>query len=257
MTHVQEIAPKDTALPCGLGGGVCAELSAQAVDALAASARLERVSAGRVLWRDDGPPGMVGLLVSGYLRLQRFSREGRRQILNLSVPGDLFGHEAERRAEYTLEAATDATLCRFDRRTFERLAREDHSLRRALYRHNSRNLDRLRWLTWTIAALRPEERIAGFLLNATAFMPVQRLPDGTALLTLAIGRRDMADLLATSVETICRVLKGLERDGLIRLIDSNHLHLRDETALALRAGQTAPGAAMTLVNTPTLPGLPN
>ncbi|TCP40793.1 CRP-like cAMP-binding protein [Rhodovulum marinum] len=200
------------------------------------AAHIETIPADKVLWHDDAPCRTVGLLVSGYLRFQRHNRDGRRQILNLTVPGDLFGHEDERNEGFSLESATEAVLCRFDRRVFDELLIEDGSLRRALYRYGSRNLDRLHWLTWTIGALRPEERIAAFLLNARGFLPYRDLPDGTGLISLAISRRDIADLLATSVETICRTFKSLGKDGLIRLLDPAHVLFLDPAGLAARAG---------------------
>jgi len=214
-----------------------AEIGTAAVDALLTSAHVETVRADRILWHDDMPPGLVGVVSSGYLRFQRYSREGRRQILNLIVPGDIFGQETQRHAGYTLETATEAVLCCFDRRTFDRLIREDGSLRRALYRHGAQSLDRLRWLTWTIGALRPDERIAAFLLSATDFMPFAPMQDGAGILTLSISRRDIADLLSTSVETICRTLKCFERRGIIRLLDSTHVAFLDEASLAALAGR--------------------
>jgi CRP/FNR family transcriptional regulator len=213
------------------------EIGTAAFDALLTSAHVETFKADRILWHDDMPPGLVGVVSSGYLRFQRYSREGRRQILNLIVPGDIFGQETQRHAGYTLETATEAVLCCFDRRTFDRLIREDGSLRRALYRHGAQSLDRLRWLTWTIGALRPDERIAAFLLSATDFMPFAPMQDGAGILTLSISRRDIADLLSTSVETICRTLKCFERRGIIRLLDSTHVAFLDEASLAALAGR--------------------
>lgn len=216
--------------------GLCAQISPAACSRLAEMAHIETVPADRVLWYDDAPSPLVGLVVSGYLRFQRHTRDGRRQILNLYVPGDLFGREEERRAGYTLEAATEVVLCRFDRRGFDRLLAQDGSLRRALYCAGAGNLDRLRWLTWMIGGLRPEERIAAFLQEARGFLPCRALPDGPELISLAISRRDMADLLATSVETICRVFKAMERGGLIRMLDPAHVLLLDVEGLASRAG---------------------
>ncbi|TCO72407.1 Crp/Fnr family transcriptional regulator [Rhodovulum euryhalinum] len=233
--------------------GFCAQIGPVACRLLAETAHVEIVPPDRVLWHDDAPAALVGIVLSGCLRLQRHSRDGRRQILNLAVPGDLFGQEGEGRAGYTLESATEATLCRFDRRAFDRLVAEDGTLRRALYCHNSSKLERLRWLTWTIGALRPEERIAAFLLSARAYLPYRALPDGTGLISLVIARRDMADLLATSVETICRVFKALERDGIIRLLDPAHILFLDIDRLAERAALPGSGSeGMDLI----MPGQP-
>ena len=216
--------------------GFCGQLDGTALTALSASAHVEHCPADRVLWHDDDGPPVVGVLLSGLLRFERCSSQGRRQILNLILPGELVGWETERALGNSIEAATEATFCRFDPALFDRLLGEDQTLRAELYRQNIRQLDRLRWLTWAIGALAPEERVAAFLVSATDYMPFQPQPEGGPILSVLISRRDIADLLATTVETTCRILKALEREGLIVLRDPWHIQIPDLAALAERGG---------------------
>ncbi|MBI1171382.1 helix-turn-helix domain-containing protein [bacterium] len=179
-------------------------------------------SSGRHIW----------LIRSGILRLQRFSFDGRRQILALALPGEIIGYETPWRSGLSVETATRAKLCRIDRRDFEDRLDADAVLRREFAAQQQDHIERLRWLTCSIGSLRPEERLSAFLALATCCMPYQPLPDGTAVLTMLISRADMADLLATTMETISRVTHALEEDGVVTIVDPAHFRIVDLKKLA-------------------------
>jgi CRP/FNR family transcriptional regulator len=216
--------------------GLCGRIHPASFQALSASAHIEDLPADRILWHDDHAPAFVGVVLTGILRFERCNSQGRRQVLNLLLPGEIFGTEKELGAGYTIEAATDVRICRFDAHVFDRLMTEDRRLRAEVYRQNVNRLERLRWLTWAIGALSPEERVAAFLVSGTDYMSVQSHPDGGCVLDVALGRRDIADILATTVESICRILKGLEREGLIDMLDPRTIRIPDLAALAERGG---------------------
>ncbi|MGI1661582.1 Crp/Fnr family transcriptional regulator [Palleronia sp. KMU-117] len=227
--------------------GLCGRIDPATFQALSASAHFEDLPADRILWHDDHAPAFVGVVLSGILRFERSNSQGRRQVLNLLLPGEIFGVENELGAGYTIEAATDVRLCRFDAHVFDRLMPKDRRLRAEVYRQNVNRLERLRWLTWAIGALSPEERVAAFLVIGTDYMPVQPHPEGGCVLSVMLGRRDIADLLATTVESTCRILKSLERDGLIEMLDPRNIHIPDLAALAER------GAIQRLGDRPSFP----
>jgi len=180
---------------------------------------------------DTGPGASVWIVKSGILRLQRFRYDGKRQILSLSFAGEILGYEHGWRDGLSVETATPCSLWKVDRRDLDAVLRNDADLRNAIYRQQHEQLERLRWLTWSIGALRPEERLSGFLALATRFMPYQPLPDGTGVLTLLISRLDIADLLATTVESISRILHRLAETGIVEIGHPPHLRLLDLTAL--------------------------
>lgn len=205
--------------------GLCGLMNADAFQRLVAGAHIDRLPPDRILWHDDDGPSLIGVPLDGVLRFERCTTGGRRQILNLFLPGELTGWEKQRRSGYTIETATPVTLCRFDPALFDRIMAEDRGLRAAVYRQSEARLERLRWLTWAIGALTPEERVAAFLVIGSQFMPFEPDDNGGGLLVVTVSRRDMADLMATTPESICRILKALERDGLITLDDPRHIRL--------------------------------
>ncbi len=169
----------------------------------------------------------VWFIRSGILRLQRYGYDGRRQILSLYLPGEIIGFGREFREGVSVEAVTKTELCRIDRRKFEAMLSESDELRTGLFRQKLAQLDRLHWLTGSLGALTPDQRFCAFLALSTQFMPCHPLPDGTIVLSMQLPRADIADLLGTSVETICRINKKLSDAGVIDLKDSSHFRILD------------------------------
>lgn len=166
---------------------------------------------------------------TGILRLQRYSYDGRRQILSLFLPGDIVGYEGQLREGLSVETATQCGLCRIDRRKFDTMLRSSRALRDEVFRQQQDQLDRLHWLTWSLGALGPTERLCAFLALSTAFMPYQRLPDGSGVLAMQLPRKDVADLLATTVESVSRIIHRLSEMDIVEIRDPSHFRV-----LALR-----------------------
>ena len=118
----------------------------------------------------------VWLVRTGILRLQRHAYDGRRQILSLFFPGEIVGFEEEFRDGVTVETAIPSSLCRIDRRWFDRMVTENTSLRAELFRQKQEQLDRLYWLTWSLGALKPEERLAPFWRCPASSCRISRFP---------------------------------------------------------------------------------
>jgi len=236
-----------------------------------AAGRAVELPADSVLWHDEMAAFPAGLLCAGIVRQQRHERDGQRRIANLILPGEAMTARSLARTGYALEAATPVRLLRLPAAAFDTMspdgpqrdgpqrdgpqrdgpqrdgpqrdgAQRDGAqregaqgrlpgLRDAAYRAFQDQLDRLRWLTWAILALNTEARLCAFLDGAGAMLPVQSTAEGRPLIHLVLRRRDIADLLSTSVESVCRVLKRLERDGVIRLHGPARVEVRDRAAL--------------------------
>jgi CRP-like cAMP-binding protein len=175
--------------------------------------------------RSHGPS--VWVIRSGILRLQRHSFDGRRQILSLFLPGEIVGYDQHLRDGMSVESGSWCCLFRIDRREFEARMERDEDLRKEVYGQHWDQIERLHWLTASIGALRPEERVSAFLALATRFMPYQPLPDGSGVLTILLSRADIADLLATATETISRITHSLEEAGVIEIRDPSHFRITD------------------------------
>lgn len=211
--------------------GICAQMEPRTRALLGNQATTQNFKANQIVWDKEEPPPFVGIVVSGYLRMQRYGFYGRRQIINVFRRGDVIGGLSRNQRDFTIEASTDAAICKVDRRVFEKLMEQDRTLQRGIYDLHVAKLEELRWLTWSLGGLTTFERLTAFLVMATTYMPCQPQPDGSTVLSVDLPRPDIADLLGTSVESISRISKRLEADGAIKIISAHHFQIHDLKAL--------------------------
>jgi CRP/FNR family transcriptional regulator len=185
------------------------------------------LAANSEVFSGSTPGRSVWFVRAGILRFQRYAFDGRRQIMSLYLPGEIVGYERQLRDGHSIETVTASGLCRIDRRKFDLMLAENCSLRDDFIRQQQDQLDRLHWLTWSLGALSPEERLCAFLALSSRFMPYQHLPDRTAILTMLLPRADIADLLATTVESISRITHRLAETGVIEIKDPSHFRILD------------------------------
>jgi CRP/FNR family transcriptional regulator len=91
-------------------------------------------SAGREIMAAGEESPVVGSIVRGVVKLTKTMPDGRTQMVGLLFPGDFVGHAMRARAEYDAVAATEVTLCLFQRRPFETMLRDARRWRSACWR---------------------------------------------------------------------------------------------------------------------------
>ncbi|WP_164871812.1 Crp/Fnr family transcriptional regulator [Solirhodobacter olei] len=223
--------------------GICGGLPARAHARLKARSYAVGYHENQGLWNETSDKAFVGILQSGYLRMARYSAEGRRQIMGLVFPGELVDERADVRMGYELEAVTPAQVCRIERPAFERLISEEPELRRAVYLQHAVRLDEMRQLVWSLGLQTSDERLVRFLALACEKLRYQPMPDGGGILTVDIPRADIADLLGTTRESISRITHRLQDEGLIEIRDPMHFGIPDLDRLRRSAGLVPARAA--------------
>lgn len=225
-------------------GGVCAFICAATLGLLFPLTRQVSLPANVPVSGEGGDHNSVFIVRRGFLREQRFTQDGRRQITALFGPGDIVGDRASRSQGDSIETATAALLCRLPRADFQRLLDHVPDLRRAVIRQHESQLEALRRQTWALAALSPEERLCAFLALSTRTMPFDPTEAGGGTLTMEIARADIADFLGTTPETISRAIHRLDEAGLVGIVDPSHFRIPDLPRLAARGGlRKEPGLA--------------
>ncbi|MDB5743393.1 MAG: cyclic nucleotide-binding protein [Polaromonas sp.] len=158
------------------------------------------VQAGGTLIHEQKPSGKLFTLYGGWAFRYKTLSDGRRQILNFLLPGDLIGLQQEFSdgAMHGIEAVTDISLCAFPREGLWELFR----------RHPSLGYD----ITWLAA--REEGMVDDNLLSA--------------------GRRNAAERVAMLLMHLHRRLErlGLAQDGSVEF-PINQQHIADTLGLSL------------------------
>lgn len=172
-------------------------------------------------------------ILSGCVRTVKLMEDGRRQVNEFLLPGDWFGLEALAEHDFAAEAVSSAVLRRYPRRNVDGLADRDPAIGRWLLELATRQLRGARDRMVTLGRKTASERIAGFLLEMAQRMPRDR----NGVVDLPMSRGDIADHLGLTIETVCRSLAQLRREGTIALTRSR-LAVRDRPTLQGLASAT-------------------
>jgi len=201
---------------------------------LGALDRVRRVTLApeTVLFHQGDRTQRVGVLRSGYMRMVRFSAEGRRIGLGISRPGDMIGALPGRRIAHELEAATEVTLCMTDTATLERGMARLPALRRQMLVSTGEQLARVQEQIWLRGRLSSRERIIAFLVRAADYMPASPQPDGSVIVEIPLPRRDWAGITDTAVETVSRTMSSLAAQGEVETLGRGRYRLANPARLA-------------------------
>jgi CRP/FNR family transcriptional regulator, nitrogen fixation regulation protein len=168
------------------------------------------------------------LLVDGAARKCTQIYDGRRQIIDFLLPGDLFGFDASARREHSVECVVpDTTVIRYQRPQVESLMEEDPQLSRRVREIAFRSIERLQSRMILLGRTRAMERVCGFLLEMAHRGRIEA--EGTV--ALPMSRYDIADYLAIAVETVSRSLTALRAKRVIAFVDTRHFRIVDRRVL--------------------------
>lgn len=165
-------------------------------------------------------------VVSGCVRMVKLMEDGRRQVGEFLMAGDLIGFDVMGSYDFAAEAVSDVVLRRYPRQAVEALVERNYTLARWLREAASISLRMAYARLVLLGRKTASERIASFLLEMVERMPQSK----PGRLDLPMSRTDMADHLGLTIETVCRVLAHLRRDGTLS-IDRGCIVVRDHASL--------------------------
>ena len=176
------------------------------------------------IYGENEPAEFIYKLVSGAVRTSKILADGRRQIGEFYLPGDIFGLEVGTEHAFSAEAIADAKVIVIKRSTVEALAARDSNVARQLWATTGRELQRMQEHILLLIKT-AQERVAGFLLEMA-----MRIKSTTEI-ELPMSRQDIADYLGLTIETVSRTLTILENSAAIALPSSRRIVLRNPAAL--------------------------
>ena len=153
-------------------------------------------------------------VISGSARKYLTRADGRRQLVDIYLPGDFFGFTSRVHHKFAVQAVADETLVAcYPRQRVEALAEEDSATAREIRIQCFEALERLQEQMLVVGTMTAQEKLREFL-----FYFHQRLSAGRDdSLALPISRYDIADMLGISAETVCRAFTDLQERGVISL----------------------------------------
>ena len=183
--------------------------------------------AGEHIFREGDPFEAIAAVRAGTVKTYVIDPEGREHVLGFHLPGEVIGLNAIDSETYPCNAVALDTvmLCRFSFPKIAVLAARLPGLQAQLFRLLSRDIGRAALLAGDWSA---DQRMAAFLVGLSRRLAARGFSPNRFQLTMA--RTDIANYLRLAPETVSRVLRRFQQDGLLA-VDRREVELSDRPAL--------------------------
>jgi CRP/FNR family transcriptional regulator len=197
-------------------------------------------SAGEtILWRRE-PMEFVASVVAGVASLSKTMEDGRTQMVGLLLPSDFIGRPGRTHVEFDVVATTDLTLCRFERKPFEKLVIDTPHVAQRLMEMALDELDAARDWMILLGRKTAREKIATFLELLARRSEVDMVKAQISV-NLPMTRDQIANFLGLTLETVSRQLNAMKKDGIIGFSGRKELEVLNVAALRDATGDDADG----------------
>jgi len=180
-------------------------------DAMKAIGTVVHVARNETIFNEGDLADYSYKVLSGAVRLSKVMIDGRRQIADFALTGDIFGLDWSDDYAVTAEALTEVTLVRYSRSSLQRLGDERSEVRSKLSDVLRRDLWAAQNHLVMLGCQTARERVASFVM---LFVKRSNAKNGQVF-ELPMGRQDIADYLGLTIETVCRTLSDFKQEGLV------------------------------------------
>lgn len=177
-------------------------------------------------------------LARGTVMLFKLLPDGRRQVVEVLRPGDIFGLAGSDEHDCTAETLTATTIHEVDLKQVE----ASPDLQRQLTKCLTNQMNVLHEHAMLLGRKSAVERVASFLMylvpdrgGVGCVGPSEDGDDGCDL-QLNMTRQEIADYLGLTIETVSRVVSELKRRGVIRINRADQIHLNRVCGLCKMTG---------------------
>ena len=167
---------------------------------------------GAEIYGESEPADYIYQVVDGAVRSYKLLSDGRRQIGAFHLAGDIFGLENSTLHRFTAEAIVETTVRLIRRCSLEHVAETDVVVALDLLNMTTRSLRHAEEHMLLLGRKTSLERVAAFLLE------MDRRLTAAGVMALPMCRRDIADYLGLTLETVSRALSVLHDKGILGFV---------------------------------------
>jgi CRP/FNR family transcriptional regulator len=170
---------------------------------------------GAHLFRTGDPFDAIAAVRGGTVKTCRVDREGREQVLGFHLPGEIIGLSAIDGERYPCDAVAldEVQACRFSFPKIALLAARVPGLQKHLFKLMSRDIGHAERLSGDHSA---DERIAAFLVDLSRRLAARGF--SASRFELTMPRTDIANYLRLAPETVSRVFRRFQDEGVVRVL---------------------------------------
>lgn len=181
----------------------------------------------------------VRVVRSGSVKSYQLSPDGDEIVSGFYLPGEIIGLDGlsgQKQSSFAV-ALENSRTCDIPFRDFLAMLDTSPRLNRVMLRLLSEEMAETRELLLIVGRLDARTRVALFLLSMSRRLARRKLNPDQFRLTM--DRRDIANYLGLTIETVSRTLSAMQREGVIE-VRGKLLSLVDREALELEAGRARP-----------------
>src|SRR5882672_7477714 len=165
---------------------------------------------GTEIFGETEPADYIYQVADGAVRTHKLLSDGRRQIGAFHLAGDIFGLENGAAHRFTAEAIVNTTVRLMKRCSLEHVAKTDALVAALdLLNMTTSNLRHAEDHMLLLGRKTSLERVAAFLLEMDPRLTA------AGVMALPMSRRDIADYLGLTLETVSRALSHLHGMGIL------------------------------------------
>jgi CRP/FNR family nitrogen fixation transcriptional regulator len=164
------------------------------------------------IFGENEPADYVYQVTLGAVRSYKLLLDGRRQIGAFHLVGDIFGLENAAVHRFTAEAIVRTKVRLVKRQSLELVAEQDVLVVRDLLDTTTTTLQHAQDHMLLLGRKNALERVAAFLLEMDTRLAI------AGFFALPMNRRDIADYLGLTLETVSRALHQLNAIGILEFL---------------------------------------
>jgi len=185
--------------------------------------RLER---DEILFHAGDKDNPIFAVSSGSMKTSVTNEEGSEQITGFYLPGEIVGLDGlgGLAPHCTATALETCSVCEIPAAEFDKLCEINHGLRMSFMQVVSKEISREQQMLMTLGQLSADARLASFIISTG-----QRFHERGFSATeynLSMSRHDLANYLGLAVETLSRLFKKFQENGLLE-VHRRHIRILD------------------------------
>ncbi|MGL5152382.1 MAG: Crp/Fnr family transcriptional regulator [Clostridium sp.] len=189
----------------------------------------KRYAKNEVIFEEGDEASTLYFVNRGKIKLYKYTCDGKEQILHILSEGDFFGElnlVRNSKDTFNAKALEDCGICTLSKGVIREIILKNPEIGLKMLEGVASRLGKMEELAQTLATNDIDSRIA-FLINGLIEKYGEDL-GGNIEITLPLSREEMANYIGVTRETISRKLKKLEEIGVIKLIGTKRMSIKDK-----------------------------
>ena len=187
---------------------------------------------GEILFMQKDSIDYLYIIDSGKVKFYEVSSEGKQQIVKILNDGDFFGELSiftDEVSNLNAEVIYETDICKISKDDFKIFLRKNPNILLKITEFLSKRLSEAENLIGILSLKNSEQKIASWLLTTGDKNGVYS--SNGIKVKLYLSRKEIADFLGLTIETVSRKLTQFQNDGIITIVNRQEITIHNRSKL--------------------------